>query len=174
MVYCCAVDCVNDSSKQKSDYEKVSFYRFPNDKNIQKLWLDKIRRPKVNLPPYKNIRLCHLHFENDCFERDLKNELLNLPTKTILKKNAVSTIFSYVKKCQKRNTMVVHKVDNIPQSSYEIESTVPTASFENQIIDSNTCTEEQVYEDTSINVFSWHVGTQHQVQLIDNSTQTKS
>ena len=77
MVYCCAVGCVNDSSKQsKIENEKISFYRLPNDKKIQKLWIDKIRRPKVNLPPYRNIRICHLHFEEECFERDLKSELL--------------------------------------------------------------------------------------------------
>ena len=70
--------------------------------------------------------------------------------------------------------MVAHKVDNIPQSSYEIESTVPTTSFENQVTDSNTCTEEQVYEDFSINIFSCHAEIQHQLQLIDNSTQTES
>ena len=66
--------------------EKVSYYRLPSNRKLKKIWLEKIWRPESNLPPYENIRLCHLHFEKSCFERDLKSELLNLPIKKILKK----------------------------------------------------------------------------------------
>ena len=174
MVYCCAVGCVNDSSKQsKIENEKISFYRLPNDKKIQKLWIDKIRRPKVNLPPYRNIRICHLHFEEECFERDLKSELLNLPIKRILKKDAVPTLFSYLNKGTKRNTMVSHKARNSYPSN-EIEPDVPTTSFENQEYfydDTNSNIDKQSHDQSS--VFSCTVGIQHQVQLTDKSTQTE-
>ena len=107
MVYCSAVDCVNDSSRSKDGgekSEKISFYRLPSDKRIRKLWIDTIKRPTSNLPPYANIRLCHLHFDKNCFERDLKSELLNLPIKRILKKDAVPTIFIYSKNSSQKRT----------------------------------------------------------------------
>ena len=41
----------------------------------------------------KDTRLCSDRFEPDCFECDLKAELLGLKTKRTLKLNAVPTIF---------------------------------------------------------------------------------
>ena len=41
----------------------------------------------------KDTQLCSDHFEPDCFERDLKAELLGLKAKCTLKPNAVPTIF---------------------------------------------------------------------------------
>ena len=64
MVYCAAVGC-NSSTDQK---KRISFYRLPREKSIKKAWIAKLRRE--NLP--KDVRVCHLHFEEHCFERDLK------------------------------------------------------------------------------------------------------
>ena len=54
---------------------------------------------RTNLPPNdKDFRICHLHFNEDCFERDLKYELLpeNLRgrKKRLLLPGALPTIFS--------------------------------------------------------------------------------
>jgi hypothetical protein len=91
MVNCCAVGC-SSNSKAKSN-KKISFYQLPRDKSLKKVWLAKIKR--ANLPREENIKVCNLHFEESCFERDLKNELLGNPCQRLLKKDAFPTLFNY-------------------------------------------------------------------------------
>ena len=82
MVHCVAVDCVNNT---RGGNKNISFYRLPRDNSLKKIWIQKIKRE--NLPNQENIRLCHLHFEDSCFERDLKVDihvLLNNQTLVIL------------------------------------------------------------------------------------------
>lgn len=67
MVHCCAVDCFNNS---KANDNGISFYKLPRDHKLKKIWITKIKR--TNLPKEENIRICHLHFADECFERDLK------------------------------------------------------------------------------------------------------
>ena len=66
MVICAVVGCDSDSTKGK----KVSLFRLPKDEKLKKIWITKLKR--TNLPTEKNIRVCHLHFEESGFERDLK------------------------------------------------------------------------------------------------------
>lgn len=71
MVYCSAVNCKsNSSARTKEDREGISFYRLPRDNTLKKTWLNNMKRE--NAPKDDSIRLCHLHFEEQCFERDLK------------------------------------------------------------------------------------------------------
>ena len=176
MVYCSGVDCVNDSSRSKDGgekSEKISFYRLPSDKRIRKLWIDTIKRPKSNLPPYASIRLCHLHFDKNCFERDLKSELLNLPIKRILKKDAVPTIFIYSKNNTQKRTSKVSTRGKPTSFVNEIEvSTFESTSAERHIA---SVGEYQVYDDYSGEGCTRHcdVGIQTQVQYCDNFTQTE-
>ena len=69
MVYCCAVNCSNNS-KGKGKEKNISFFRLPRDESLKKVWLAKIKRS--NLPDENNVRLCSNHFEENCYERDLK------------------------------------------------------------------------------------------------------
>ena len=68
MVHCAAIDCSNSSSK-KND-ESISFYKLPKDLNLKKIWITKLKRE--NLPKEKNIYVCHHHFEQCYFKRDLQ------------------------------------------------------------------------------------------------------
>ena len=61
MVHCVDVDCVNNT---RGGNKNISFYRLPRD-----------NRKRENLPNQENIRLCHLHFEDSCFKRDLKVDI---------------------------------------------------------------------------------------------------
>ena len=67
MVHCAAIDCTNSSSK-KND-ENISFFKLPKDIR-KKIWIAKLKRQ--NLPKDENVYVCHLHFEEACFKRDLK------------------------------------------------------------------------------------------------------
>ena len=66
MAICVAVDCKSDSRQGKA----ISFYKFPRNENLKQQWLLKIKRS--NIQSMQHARICHLHFEADCFKRDLQ------------------------------------------------------------------------------------------------------
>ena len=66
MVHCAAINCTNSSSK-KSNYI-FSFFKLPKDPKRRKFWIAKLK--KANLPKDENV--CHEHFEENCFQRDLR------------------------------------------------------------------------------------------------------
>ncbi len=68
----------------------VSYHRFPKDPKLRKVWVKSCKR-KDDFNVDK-ARVCESHFLSSDFERDLKNELLNLPTRKILKKSAFPSI----------------------------------------------------------------------------------
>ena len=73
MVYCSAVGCNNDS-RYVGRKQGVSYHRFPTDDKLLKEWLAKLSR--LDLVVTKDSRVFSHHFEPECYERDLKAELL--------------------------------------------------------------------------------------------------
>ena len=59
---------------------------------------------KTPYPDNEYIQLCGLHFEDDCFERDFKAELMNTPKRFKLKEDAVPSIFPFSQPKSKRNS----------------------------------------------------------------------
>ena len=96
MVHCMAVDCNNDSKWTKG----ISFHGLPKDDKLKNEWLAKINR--VNPTISKNSVLCSEHFTPNCFERNLKAELVGVRGKAKLKQGAVPTIFSHRPAMKKR------------------------------------------------------------------------
>ena len=91
MVYCFAVDCRNDSNKTKG----ISYHRFPKDPTLCKEWLAKISRKNGNILLTKDSVVCSEHFTPDCFQRNLRAELVGAKYKATLKPGSVPTIFSH-------------------------------------------------------------------------------
>lgn len=89
MVYCAAFDCNNDSRYTTG----ISYHCFPSDPSIREQWLAKISR--ADLVISKHSRLCSVHFTPECYERDLKAELLGSKPKAILKPDAIPSLFSH-------------------------------------------------------------------------------
>lgn len=89
MVYCAAFDCNNDSRYTTG----ISYHCFPSDPSIREQWLAKISR--ADLVISKHSRLCSVQFTPDCYERDLKAELLGSKPKAILKPDAIPSLFSH-------------------------------------------------------------------------------
>ncbi|XP_068670199.1 THAP domain-containing protein 1-like [Montipora foliosa] len=88
MVYCAAFDCNNDSRFTTG----ISYRCFPSEPSIREQWLAKISRADSVIS--KHSRLCSEYFTPDCYERDLKAELLGSKVKAILKPNSIPSLFS--------------------------------------------------------------------------------
>ena len=70
MLYCVVVGCYNHSNN-KNITEKISYFRLPSDESLRRTWLSKIKRQ--DLPAnYDSICVCHVHFAEDHFKRDLQ------------------------------------------------------------------------------------------------------
>lgn len=89
----CAVATCKNYWRKTKDTEHVIYHRFPNNKEIAKIWLFKCKRADtVNIV---NARVCSVHFDNEDYLRDLQHELLGLPPrkKRRLKPDAVPHLF---------------------------------------------------------------------------------
>ena len=73
MVHCAAGDYPNSSSKQNDD--RLSFFKLPRDPNRKKTWISKLKRK--HLPKEENVIVFHHHFEESCFQRDLRVRILS-------------------------------------------------------------------------------------------------
>lgn len=102
---CAVFGCQSNNTKLKDREPKISFFRFPKEKQLRNAWLFKCARSdKFNI---ETARVCSLHFKEEDFERNLRNELLksvnkikklkrniipseNLPSKKALKQSDIS------------------------------------------------------------------------------------
>ncbi|CAH3123666.1 unnamed protein product, partial [Pocillopora meandrina] len=100
MVYCAAFDCNNDSRYTTG----ISYHCFPRDEALRSQWLAKISR--ADLVVSKNSKLCSEHFTPDCYERDLKAEILGLKPRSTLKPGAIPTVFSHRRPSKKTSTFI--------------------------------------------------------------------
>lgn len=71
----------------------ASYHRFPKAEPLSKAWLNACRRKDfVNV---KTAYVCSEHFQEQDFERDLRGELMNLPSRRMLKRGwSLSAIYS--------------------------------------------------------------------------------
>jgi len=95
MVHCAVFGCNNNNKKtQKFVANKtshISYYTFPQDPGLIKEWVVKYyRADKFNA---KFARICSIHFCEQDFERNLRNELLNITyARKVLKKGAIPSL----------------------------------------------------------------------------------
>ncbi|XP_018580311.1 THAP domain-containing protein 1-like [Anoplophora glabripennis] len=92
---CAVYGCNNSFVGVKAKGEDIKFFPFPKSNNlvsqtIYKEWINRCNRQDSFNPNHS--RICSIHFTSNDFERDLKNELLGLPTKKMLNKMAVPTM----------------------------------------------------------------------------------
>lgn len=89
---CAVVQCSN-TSNDKTINPNLIHHRFPTrNPTLSKVWLHFCRRQDtVNV---HNARICSDHFQPSDYERDMEHELLGLPLRKKLKRDAVPSIFS--------------------------------------------------------------------------------
>ena len=73
-----------------SSPNNTSNHKFPKEPNLRKIWILACKRTDC-IDPTK-ARICSNHFAPEDYLRDLKNELLNLPLRKILKSDSYPTL----------------------------------------------------------------------------------
>ena len=136
---CSAVGCTNRGGSKPGLFMK----RIPSDEKLRKIWLNKIKRVG-NL--HKKIYLCSDHFTQDCFERDLKRELLNDSTVPVykLKEDPIPTVFSYSKATPERvasdrrstSSLKRNVIEEAVQEEAVQGKTSPSSALQVDILDS--------------------------------------
>ena len=100
MVHCCDPCCLNNSKLPAC--KNLSWFTFPKDPKLAKLWQTKVGRGKKFDTTYA--RLCSAHFEDSCFEANLESKfqadgslssVAKRRTPRRLKADAVPTIFAH-------------------------------------------------------------------------------
>lgn len=91
MVVCAVSGCGATNSGKRAD-RSLNFYKFPKDESIAWAW-DQCcgRKEPINL---KTAKICSKHFQPTDYERNLKNELLGIVSRTCppLKPGTVPTL----------------------------------------------------------------------------------
>lgn len=85
----CTVAVCNNSHSKTRD-KGISYFNFPKDPELRKEWVNLCKRDGKWNPD--SCSVCSEHFLPEDFERDLKSELLNLPSKKKLKPTAVPSL----------------------------------------------------------------------------------
>ena len=118
MVKYCIVPSCKRNDGERSD--QLHFHRLPFTKPLQlKKWIATMNLKNNNISKYS--RICSDHFAADCYMRDLKSELLGKKPRTILKEDAVPSIFNVIQNSD---------VPNAPLSSISVSSSNTTRSKE--------------------------------------------
>lgn len=95
---CVVADCKNKPYQNPNS--DLRFFAVPTKPpELVKKWLQLCQREKAFNDSRHSSRICDVHFVEDDFERDLRNELLGLPPRRRLKKDACPSIFPG-RKCQ--------------------------------------------------------------------------
>ena len=68
LVHCAVLNCTKSSSKKIDN--TFSFFKLLKDSRRRKKLIAKLKR--ANLLKDKNLHVCRKHFEENCFQRDLK------------------------------------------------------------------------------------------------------
>ena len=90
MPNCSAFGCTNRSDNPDNN---ATFHRLPSvDKKQAGVWRNKIKRKGAE--DLSSLRISSDHFESECFERDLKSELMGTKKRGKLKPNS-SQRYSY-------------------------------------------------------------------------------
>lgn len=89
---CTVAVCNNSWAKTKKDNSRshIKYFTFPKNEELRKQWIQRCRRDGKWNPD--SCRVCSEHFHASDFDRDLKSELLGLPTTRILKKDAIPSL----------------------------------------------------------------------------------
>ena len=99
LVHCAVLNCTKSSSKKIDN--TFSFFKLLKDSRRRKKLIAKLKR--ANLLKDKNLHVCRKHFEENCFQRDLKVSSIFLITclspKYVLGHISLTLHFTLILRC---------------------------------------------------------------------------
>jgi hypothetical protein len=146
--------------------DSILYHRFPKNKELRKKWIVACKREDQFNPSTSTV--CSNHFLPTDYERDLRNELLGLPVKKRLRKDAFPTVYinpnsstklSSVKIQEERRTRIEKReqknfieglVQEVTKTSLDVASHEGSPIRENFQLDQSTQTD--VKEKTTIGI----------------------
>uniref|UniRef100_A0A6M2DLB3 Putative thap domain protein n=1 Tax=Xenopsylla cheopis TaxID=163159 RepID=A0A6M2DLB3_XENCH len=89
---CKVFSCKNNQQKTRGDpLEHISYHRFPKDPKLKQEWIKRVCK-NININDKTVYYVCSDHFSSEDYEKDLKSELLKMPSRPKLKHNAVPSL----------------------------------------------------------------------------------
>ncbi|XP_035212976.1 uncharacterized protein LOC118186912 isoform X2 [Stegodyphus dumicola] len=137
---CAVATCNNYYAKTKG--KGVCYHRFPKNKKIVDHWIAACKREDEF--KIENATICSIHFKDEDYQRDLRNELLGIPLRKFLKEDAIPTI--NLPNVQKRKLSERHERQGKRQRKPEIKPLLEKspAFIDNDDDDDNNRQEESV------------------------------
>lgn len=115
---------------------RLSFFRSPkNDQPLAQKWVNNL---KIDTCTNKQLRICELHFESECFFRDLESELLGRPLRKKLKDTAVPTLY-----LKEEDFATFHQGQGLKKLCQKLRSTATVDSETFRKPDLTACSERQ-------------------------------
>ncbi|XP_053668107.1 uncharacterized protein LOC128718509 [Anopheles marshallii] len=161
-------------------FERITYHRFPT--NTQRLgrWLELCGLSKESMPTLANKFVCSNHFAPECFERDLRAELLYGTRRMALKKEAEPTIRTPKQQLKRQlNTQSSEEEDRQKrkeQVDQLLNGQIPVTEkianpFRKRVVDeSSYITDEPAERNLSKNTLS-HMSQSEMMQLIEDLQQ---
>lgn len=87
---CAVAVCSNSYFKTRNRTDGVSYFRFPKQENLRRLWVERCKRKDKFNPDTSYI--CSDHFRDDDFITNLRTELMGSKQKKFIGKNVVPSI----------------------------------------------------------------------------------
>ncbi|XP_052892095.1 uncharacterized protein LOC128300162 [Anopheles moucheti] len=176
--------CQNRSSitdTQTDDaFERITYHKFPANPQRFDRWLELCGLSKESMPTIAYKFICSNHFAPECFERDLRAELLYGTRRMALKKDALPTIRTPTQQLKRKlNTQSSEEEDRQKrkeQVDQLLNGQIPvTEAIVNPIRkrageESSYFAREPVEQNLSKNTLS-HMSQSEMVQLIENLQQ---
>ena len=109
---------------------RLSYFKLPKDADIREKWLEKISQPRIDSNAYLSCKVCELHFEPDCYKRDLEAELTGRPLRKWLKDGAVPTLYltseeNTISNLLSENPADLQKCDTLMKMAENLRKEVP-------------------------------------------------
>uniref|UniRef100_A0A182N3T4 THAP-type domain-containing protein n=1 Tax=Anopheles dirus TaxID=7168 RepID=A0A182N3T4_9DIPT len=104
--------------------ERITYHKLPANAERRDQWLEFCGLSKESFTSFAFKFICSNHFEPECFERDLRGELLYGTKRMVLKKDSIPTIRSQIQQLKRKLDQAVSDEDERQKRKQEVEKLV--------------------------------------------------
>uniref|UniRef100_A0A182VBP2 THAP-type domain-containing protein n=1 Tax=Anopheles merus TaxID=30066 RepID=A0A182VBP2_ANOME len=112
----------NITDQQTDDaLERITYHKFPTNPERRDRWIEFCDLPKESFPKSAYKFLCSSHFTPECFERDLRGELLYGTKRMALQKDAMPTIRSVSQQLKRTTNAIATEEEERKKRKQEVD-----------------------------------------------------